>query len=321
MFDIVSVIPGKKKTSPNGWISFNSVCCHHLGHKQDRRSRGGIKLGMNGEWTAHCFNCNYSCGFKPGESLSLKAKTYLKWMNVDDSTITKIDLESLKSRDIFQVQKKKEYKVIKFDKIDLPDNIEELSDESSIDYLTNRAASPEKYAYLTLPPQHKHARPNVMIPFTYDGDFVGYAYRYLDNKTPKYIQSKQNGYVFNTDRQQKNWQFCILTEGIFDAISIDGCALLHDDISDDQADVLSRLNRRVIMVPDQDKAGIKIINRALELGYDVSIPDWEPDIKDVNDAVVRYGKVSTLLSILQGATKSKIKIEMKIRNLKNARKL
>ena len=34
------------------------------------------------------------------------------------------------------------------------------------------------------------------------------------------------------------------------------------------------------------------------------------DIKDVNDAVVRYGKLPTLLSILQSATMSKIKIEI-----------
>ena len=34
-------------------------------------------------------------------------------------------------------------------------------------------------------------------------------------------------------------------------------------------------------------------------------------VKDVNDAVIRYGKVPTLLSILQCATNSKIKVEMR----------
>jgi hypothetical protein len=321
MFDIVSVIPGKKKTTPNGWVSFNSVCCHHLGHKQDKRSRGGLKLGQNGEWTAHCFNCNYSCGFKPGDVLTLKARNYLKWLNVDDETINRINFESLKSRDIFQAQKKQEQKRIVFNEIDLPDNIEILESGAGTDYLEHRCALSDNYLYLTLPPQHRASRPNIMIPFTDNGHVVGYAYRYLDDKTPKYIQSKQTGYVFNVDNQQKNWQFCILTEGIFDAISIDGCALLHDDISDEQASVISKLNRKIIMVPDRDKAGLKIIDRALELGYEVSLPEWEPDIKDVNDAVIRYGKVSTLLSIIQSSTKNKIKIEMQIRNLKNARKL
>jgi DNA primase len=85
---------------------------------------------------------------------------------------------------------------------------------------------------------------------------------------------------------------------------------MHDEISNDQALLLSTLNKQIIVVPDRDKTGLKMCDRALELGYQVSLPVWEADIKDVNDAVVRYGKLPTLLSILQSATNSKIKIEM-----------
>jgi hypothetical protein len=41
------------------------------------------------------------------------------------------------------------------------------------------------------------------------------------------------------------------------------------------------------------------------------MPIWSEDVKDVNDAVVKYGKLPTLLSILESATMSKIKIEMR----------
>jgi DNA primase len=75
--------------------------------------------------------------------------------------------------------------------------------------------------------------------------------------------------------------------------------------------MLGQLNRPIIVVPDRDRTGLKITDRALELGYQVSLPNWEADIKDVNDAVVRYGKLPTLLSILQSATTSKIKIELR----------
>jgi DNA primase len=74
--------------------------------------------------------------------------------------------------------------------------------------------------------------------------------------------------------------------------------------------LLSQLNRRIIFVPDRDKTGLSTCDRALELGYSVSIPDWDSSVKDVNDAVVKYGKLITLLSILQAATTSKIKIEL-----------
>ena len=56
---------------------------------------------------------------------------------------------------------------------------------------------------------------------------------------------------------------------------------------------------------------MKVTDRALELGYHVSLPEWGNGVKDVNDAVVKYGKLSTLLSILEHATMSKIKIELR----------
>jgi hypothetical protein len=87
-------------------------------------------------------------------------------------------------------------------------------------------------------------------------------------------------------------------------------SVMHDEISNDQAQLLSTLNKQIIVVPDRDKTGLKMCDRALELGYQVSLPEWDTDIKDVNDAVVKYGKLPTLLSILHSATNSKIKIEM-----------
>jgi DNA primase len=116
--------------------------------------------------------------------------------------------------------------------------------------------------------------------------------------------------VFGVDFQKPEWQICILVEGIFDALSINACALTHNTISEEQASILSQLNRRIIFVPDRDKTGLETIDRALELGYSVSIPNWDSNIKDVNDAVIKYGKLMTLMSILQHATTSKIKIEL-----------
>ena len=63
-------------------------------------------------------------------------------------------------------------------------------------------------------------------------------------------------------------------------------------------------------MPDQDKAGLEIIEKALDYGFYVSIPNWADDVKDVNDSVVKYGRLPTLLSILQSSTNNKIKLEM-----------
>jgi DNA primase len=87
-------------------------------------------------------------------------------------------------------------------------------------------------------------------------------------------------------------------------------------ISLEQQELLRRLNRTIIVVPDQDKTGLDLIDQALELGYQVSLPEWglndkrEP-IKDVNEAVIKYGRLPTLLSIIQSATMSRIKLELR----------
>jgi hypothetical protein len=57
------------------------------------------------------------------------------------------------------------------------------------------------------------------------------------------------------------------------------------------------------------------VDRAVELGWSVSIPTWPEGCKDVNDAVIRLGRVGCLLTILENKETSKIKIEMRKKQL------
>ena len=158
-------------------------------------------------------------------------------------------------------------------------------------------------------------RPHVVIPFTYDNSIVGYTCRFLDNRTPKYISETQPGYVFGTDLQHADWTQAIVVEGIFDALCINGLAVMHNDINDAQARLIRSLGREVTVVPDQDPAGMVLVDRAVELGCAVSMPEWPEDIKDVNDAVMRWGKLTTLLTIMQARETSRIKIELRRKQL------
>jgi hypothetical protein len=49
----------------------------------------------------------------------------------------------------------------------------------------------------------------------------------------------------------------------------------------------------------------------VELGWAVSMPPWPADIKDVNDSVMRYGRLATVLTIFENRETSKIKIEIR----------
>jgi DNA primase len=137
----------------------------------------------------------------------------------------------------------------------------------------------------------------------------------LDDRNPKYISNSQPGYVFGTDLQHLDWTHVIVTEGIFDALGIGCLAVMHSTISNEQARLIRSLGREITVVPDQDAAGMELVDRAVELGWAVSMPPWPDNIKDVNDSVVRYGRVATLLTIFENRNTSKIKIELRKKQL------
>jgi predicted RNA-binding Zn-ribbon protein involved in translation (DUF1610 family) len=317
MLDILNYLPAKRKHTPSGWISFNCPCC------DDRRSRGGMKPSEQG-WSYHCFNCGYTASFVLGRTLGYKATSLLEHLGVPEQEINALNFESLRHRSIHGILDDRARVAnavsdIKFDEFDeFPPASELITAELPLywKYLRDRCVPEDFPATTTIRTDGIHwVRPHVVIPFTYDDKVVGWCARFLDGKTPKYINHTQPGYVFGTELQHADWQYAIVVEGIFDALCIGGLAVMHNTVSDLQARLIRNLGREVIVVPDQDLAGLELIDRAIELGWSVSIPDWPKDVKDVNDAVVKFGKLTTLLTIMQSRETSRIKIELRKKNL------
>ena len=127
----------------------------------------------------------------------------------------------------------------------------------------------------------------------------------------KYYTDVQPGYVFNMDTQDWSRKFVIVTEGPFDAITISGVSILGSEVNDIQRELINGLNRRVIVVPDRDAPGEKLINQATEFGWSVAFPEWDNKVTDVADAVLKYGRLFTIQSILKSTESSKLKIDLK----------
>lgn len=323
MLNILSYLPAKRKPSPQGWLSFNAVCCTHNGNSQDKRGRGGIKATEQG-WSYHCFNCSYTASFVLGRTVSFKARRLLGWMGVPDNEIEMLNLESLRHRNIHGILEDRQrvfntLSAIEFEESDdFPPYTEVVTTEHPYywDYIRQRHVPEDFPAMTSIKTDGVHwTRPYVLIPFTYDNKVIGWCARFLDDKIPKYINHSQPGYVFGTDLQRNAWQYVIVTEGIFDALSINGLALMHNTVSEGQARLIRSLGKEVIVVPDQDTAGVELVDRAVELGYSVSIPEWPEGCKDVNDAVIKLGKLGALLTIMQAKETSKIKIEIRKKQL------
>jgi hypothetical protein len=316
MLDIVQYIPGKRKQASSGWISFNGPCCVHNGESMDKRQRAGLLSSPDG-WSYHCFNCNFTASFILGRNLSVKARKLLGWLNVPQEEIERVNLESLKHRSIAGLIDDRQRTAAALQGIRF-----EERDIGGVEFVTPHHTEIWKYLRSRLAPLDYPfmvsatgiARSGVIIPFTYDNTVVGCTTRFLDDRKPVWVNDFQPGYVFGTDLQRSEWQHVIVTEGIFDALSIGGLALMHNTVSDAQARLIRNLGKEITVVPDQDKPGMELVDRAIELGWAVSMPAWS-DCKDVNDAVIKYGRLATLLTIMQSRETSRIKIELRKRQI------
>ena len=309
---IMSNLPGKVKKSSSGWQSFNAPCCVHNGETQDKRGRGGIIL--NGEAISYnCFNCGYKTGWQPGRPLSRKLRQLMDWLGTPESDIKRLVLTAIQLKETAIEQNLIPEEVeFSFVKKDFPEQSSPLASDNKLilEYLHKRGLDENDYPYYWTPITETKFDRRVIIPFFWQDEIVGYTARLAVRGNPKYFTSTPAGYVFNMDRQTEDRKFVIVTEGPFDAIAIDGVAILGSDIGDAQVDLIESLNRQVIMVPDNDSAGNKLITQAMKYNWDVSFPTWYDTCKDINEAVLNYGKVFTLKNILDNVQSTRLKIQL-----------
>lgn len=308
-------LPYKRKTTPSGWVSFNAVCCHHNGTGQDRRQRGGIMINEGVSY--HCFNCQFKASWQPGRNVNGKFKKLLQWLGVPDDLITKCTIEALRLKENIDYKGTHNLLPTFIDKA-LPRGsrpIRELLDDPPeelmpvLEYMYNRGFYVDDYDWHWC--EEEGFQNRLIIPFYYQHRLVGYTARKITDGKPKYISEQQPGYVFNLDRQGYDRKYVIVCEGPLDAISIDGIALLGAEIKEGQHSLITTLQREVIVVPDRDEAGSKIIPQSLEYNWSVSFPEWGEGIKDVNDAVRKYGRLYTLWSIISAKESYSLKIQLK----------
>lgn len=315
-----SLLPFSKKQTPSGWISFDAVCCHHNGEKKDNRKRGGVLTTPVGGFTYHCFNCNFKAGWAPGKSLSANTKKLFKWLGMSETDIGKLNLLSLKLKEDNQPVSKKLALSFELAEKSLPDDSLPINQHiaqgnndpallSAISYIVDeRKIGWDWYNWHWSPaPGYKD---RVIIPYYQNGKIVGYTGRKIKPGNPKYLTERQPGYVFNIDSQKNDRGFVIVVEGEFDAIAIDGVAVMHNEPNEVQCARINALNREVIVIPDRDRAGAMLLNFAIANNWYASLPPWGDDIKDVADAVKKYGRLYVLSAILKYKIHGEIKINL-----------
>ena len=325
---ILTSLPANKKKTPSGWISFNAPCCVHNGETADKKKRGGIMTSADGTVSYHCFNCGFKASYVIGRKLTYKMRQFMSYIGIPDDTIRKLAIEAMREEEGDVKYEKKKF--VTFKRRELPKQTRSLGEwleeytvgtmateqqnkiDNLLNYLAGRGIGADWYDFMYSSDKHWDVDKRLLIPFYWRGDVVGFTGRmFQQSDKVKYYTDVQPGYVFNMDAQDWTRKFVIVTEGPFDAITVSGVSILGSEINDIQRELIDGLGRKVIVVPDRDAPGEKLINQAIEFGWSVAFPDWDEKVEDVADAVLKYGRLFTIQSILKTTESNKFKIDLK----------
>ena len=325
---VLTSLPAGRKKTPSGWISFNAPCCVHNGESADKKKRGGIMTSADGTVSYHCFNCGFKANYVIGRKLNQKMRLFMSYIGITDDTIRKLAIEAMREEESDTKFEKKKF--VTFNKKELPKNTRTLdtwlekyttgvlsntelkSIDNLLNYLSSRGIGPDWYDFMYSTDKVWDVYQRLLIPFYWRGDIVGFTGRMFEESNGvKYYTDVWPGYVFNMDAQDWSRKFVLVTEGPFDAITISGVSILGSEINDTQRELIDGLGRQVIVVPDRDAPGEKLINQAIEFGWSVAFPEWDNAVGDVADAVAKYGRLFTIQSILKTTESNKLKIDLK----------
>jgi hypothetical protein len=248
-------------------------------------------------------------------------KTLCRWLGSSEDTIKELVFEAMRTEGA-EYQPLAQQTQLIFEDKPLPEGAMPLLEwvnskywkdiqnevEPIIAYIVSRGYDPFDGNYYWSPAPGYDSR--VIIPFMWEGRVVGNTARKVTNGKPKYLSDQHPHFVFNFDKQKENQKYIFVCEGPFDALAIGGVALLTNEIAEQQSRIINSLGAEVIVIPDQDRAGLVLFDRASELDWSVAMPNWDADVKDVADAVCRYGKLFVLVDAIQTAQRGQIKINM-----------
>ena len=274
----------------------------------------------------NCFNCKYTASWQPGRTLTEKFKNLCRWLGASDDQIKEMVFEALKTESL-DYEPDHFVEKVKFTEKELPEgsmSIEDwinsayLPDISAdigpvIDYVYSRGFDALSKDFFWSPAPGYIDR--VLLPYYYEGKIVGNTARKITDGKPKYLSDQHPFFVYNIDAQDPLSKYVFVVEGQFDALAVGGVGLLTNEIAQQQAHIINQLGKEVIVIPDQDRAGLMLIKQAIDYDWAVAFPTWDADVKDVADAVQRYGKLFVIVDAIKTAQQGEIKISVAKNNL------
>lgn len=280
---------------------YHQITCPVCG---DYKKRAGFSFQAD-KIVYSCFRgkCDASSEYVYGDPLYPKFREILTALGVD----IPIELRAKRPKKniTYEVLDEDLYEKHTYDTIELPSDTicyNNISHYWIADYLKSRCIDFKRKIYVN--------GGRLLVPFLHNNKLIGYQTAAItENKNTFYQTSSGNTDLMfiNSDGGYVHRQPYIV-EGVMDAIAIpNAIAILGNSVSRKQAYHLR--NCAPILIPD--RKGSNFIKVAKLYGWQVSIPNWK--VKDVNEAIIRYGKFVTMQIIHDGIQSDIKKAEVKFR--------
>ena len=331
---ITSHLSVRGSRSKTDYIKFNCPMCVTVGETADRTSRGGVRRSSEGIGV-NCFNCGFKTRYKAGDKLSRKMRAFLKELGHDELEINRLAhrafmLSRVVSDSNTDVVHRDDRFTPQFKALTLPEGTLPITQWAEYgcddpdflavaDYALSRGGGLAEKVMWSI---NDDWRKRMILPFYFRGEVIGWTGRLVDQQSddPKYMSEVPTDYLYNCDvMQQRERKFILMPEGVLDAEAIDGISPLGAKLSPRQASWIRETGKTVIVIPDRDKSGQRLIDAALQYGWRVAFPRisragqnwWEADCKDCSEAVKRYGRLYTIRSIIETSTDKTLEINIR----------
>lgn len=323
---LINSLPGYRKRSPNGSVNIDCPMCVARGQSRpDTKKRCGIRTFADGSIYINCFNCGLATRWSPGSMINKNVRLFLSSLGVNDLEIKKLNFTAWQLAQNLETVPERESPTFipSFDVVNLPKDAMPISEWASMECTDQDFLDVVAYAltrgehifanneFYWTPDKTNSMNRRLIIPFYWRDKIVGWTGRAIDpNVLPKYMTNTPGHFLYNNVNIYKDRKFIILVEGQFDALAIDGVSTQGAKLSEQQAYWLNDAHKQIIVLPDRDLAGQHMVDLALKYNWMVSFPEWDDDVKDANDAVVKYGRLWTVKTIIDNATDNKLRINL-----------
>ena len=315
------------KPSKNGFKRINCPSCLRRHEKSsDTKYRCGIIAETNEQIGVNCFNCGLHLRWTMGTRISNAMKAFLSDLGINSQEIIKLSYWADSIQSLLEKQPELTENIPKplplYPTIELPPKTKsieqwaELGCENpdyldTVEYLFSRGDEVVNAStYYWTPIKSNNLNRRLIIPCQQNDNIVGWTARAIDKEIKiRYLKEIPQNYIFNSKFLTNNTgKYIFIVEGVFDALVIDAIAPLGASLNSTLVSWVKQSGKKPVVVPDRDRRGMELVEVAIENKWSVATVRyhgnqwWDSDIKDVDAAVKKYGKLYTMQSILSNLT-------------------